>query len=97
MTIRLTDRLSGQLDAAAQERGLHRARFVRQLIEGAVAGAPTPPSKPLGEEELLELLTERARQGNVAALRTLLVREEQREPRERALLALEQLAEGRRQ
>jgi hypothetical protein len=31
--------------------------------------------------------------GNVAAIRTLLVREEQRDPRERAFLVLEQLAE----
>jgi hypothetical protein len=33
----------------------------------------------------------------VAAIRTLLVREEQRDPRERAVLALEQLATERSQ
>jgi hypothetical protein len=32
------------------------------------------------EEELLDLLAEKARMGNVAAIRTLLVREEQKGP-----------------
>lgn len=92
MTIRLTDRMSEQLEALAHERGLSRARFVRQLISEAVAGVATAVPAPPTEEELVAILAEKARQGNVAAIRTLRVREEQRDPRERTLLALQQLA-----
>jgi hypothetical protein len=60
-----------------------------------VAGASKPPPEPLGEEELLELLAERARQGNVAAIRTLLVREEQRDPRAQAMALFEAMAARR--
>ena len=45
----------------------------------------------------MALLTEKARQGHVAAIRTLLAREEQADPRTRALLAFEQIAAGHRQ
>jgi hypothetical protein len=96
LTIRLTDRMSEQLEALAHERGLSRARFVRQLISEAVAGVATAvPAPPT--EELVAILAEKARQGNVAAIRTLRVREEQRDPRERTLLALQQLATERSQ
>jgi hypothetical protein len=43
------------------------------------------------------LLSEKARQGNVAAIRLLLARKEQLDPRARALLAFEQMAAGRDQ
>ena len=46
LTIRLTDLMSAQLDVAAQEQGLSRARFVRQLIARAVAGQPVESLGP---------------------------------------------------
>jgi hypothetical protein len=58
---------------------------------------PTLPSETPSEEELLAILGEKARAGNVAAVRTLLARDEAKDPRERAFLAFEQLAAARRQ
>jgi hypothetical protein len=54
-----------------------------------------PPT--LTTAELLELLSEKARQGNVAAIRSLLAREEELDPRQRAMLSFEALAEERGQ
>jgi hypothetical protein len=62
-----------------------------------VQGVPALPSETPTEEELLELLSEKARQGNVAAIRSLLARTDDTDPRQRALLAFEQIAEERRQ
>jgi hypothetical protein len=55
--------------------------------------APDAPS----EAELLELLSERARQGIVSAIRTLLIREEEQDPRTRALAMFREMTEARRQ
>lgn len=96
-TVRLTDRLFAQLNALASERGVTRTRLVRQLLEASVQGRPAPPTGTLSEEDLLDLLTEKARQGNVSAIRSLLLREEQADPGHRALLAFEQIAAERRQ
>jgi plasmid stability protein len=97
LTIRLTDRLEQRLDTLAAERGRSRAAVARELLEAGVQGTPAPEPETPTEDELLALLTERARQGNVAAIRSLLLREEQKDPRHRALLAFEQIAEERRQ
>jgi hypothetical protein len=74
-----------------------RAALVREMLEQGVQGVPAPPSETPTEEELLELLSEKARQGNVAAIRSLLARTDETDPRHRALLAFEQIAEERRQ
>jgi hypothetical protein len=95
LTIRLTDLMSAQLDVAAQEQGLSRARFVRQLIAQAVAGQPVESLGPPSEDELLELLAEKARQGNVAAIRSLLAREQSSDPRSRAIALFQELAAER--
>ena len=95
--IRLTDRLEQRLDTLAAERGCSRAGVARELLEAGVRGTPAPEPEIPTEDELLALLTEKARQGNVAAIRSLLLREEQKDPRHRALLAFEQIAEERRQ
>jgi hypothetical protein len=47
------------------------------------------------EEELLDLLAEKARMGNVSAIRALLVREEQKDPRKAALALFEEMAARR--
>ncbi len=97
-TVRLPERTLDRLDALARERGLTRAGLVRRLVDRAVEGKAIPEdvAQPT-EDELLALLAEKARSGNVAAIRTLLAREEQADPRARALAALEQMATDRRQ
>jgi hypothetical protein len=60
-----------QLDSLAEERGVTRTRLVRQLLEAGLRDRPPPPSDTPSEEELLALLAEKARTGNVAAIRTL--------------------------
>lgn len=95
LTIRLTDRMSGQLDAVAQTHGLSRARFVRQLIAQAVAGTSVTSPGPPAEKELLELLAEKARQGNVAAIRSLLAREQMSDPRSRAIALFQEMVAER--
>ena len=96
-SVRCTDRTLARLDGLARERNLTRAALVRRLVEGAIDGMPLPIVDAPDRDELLALLSERARQGNVAAIRTLLAREDQEDPRERALLAFEQLSAGREQ
>jgi hypothetical protein len=66
LTVRITDRLERRLDALARERGRTRAALVREMLEAGVQGVAAPPSERPTEEELLELLSEKARQGNVA-------------------------------
>jgi hypothetical protein len=88
LSVRLTDRMFSQLDALALERGVTRTGLVRQLLEAGLRDRPPPPSETPSENELLAILTERARAGNVAAVRTLLVREEQRDPRAQVLGAI---------
>lgn len=97
MHFRCPESLVGRLDDLAEERGIDRSRLVRQLLEAGLRGRPAPLSESLSEDELLGLLTEKARAGNVSAIRSLLLREEQADPHRRALLAFEQIAEERRQ
>jgi hypothetical protein len=77
--------MSAQLEATAAERGVSCARFVRELISQAVTGKQVEGLGPPAEEELLELLAEKARAGNVAAIRSLLAREYEKDPRTRAI------------
>jgi hypothetical protein len=95
LSVRLTDRMFWQLDALAEEHGITRTRLVRQLLEEGLRDRPAPPSDTPSEEELIALLTEKARMGNVAAIRALLVREEQRDPRKQALALFQEMAERR--
>jgi hypothetical protein len=97
LSIRLPERTLARFDALAHECGLTRARLLRQLIDGALSGVAVEAPESPSEVELLELLAERARLGNVAAIRTLLIREEERDPRARALALLQDMAEARRQ
>jgi hypothetical protein len=91
LSVRLTDFMFEQLDALAEERGITRTRAVRQLLEAGLRDRPAPWSEPPSEDELVALLSEKARQGNVSAIRSLLVREESRDPRARALALFESM------
>jgi hypothetical protein len=77
--------MSAQLEQVAEERGVSCARLVRDLIARAVAGTQVEGLGPPAEEELLDLLAEKARAGNVAAIRSLLAREYVKDPRTRAI------------
>ena len=94
LTVRLTDRTFRALDALALERGVTRTGLVRELLEAGLRDRPAPPSDAPSEEELLDLLAEKARMGNVAAIRTL-VREQQKDPRAQALALFESMAARR--
>lgn len=96
LSVRLADRMFHELDAMALERGVTRTRLVRQLLEAGLRDRDSipAPDRP-SEEELLELLAEKARMGNVSAIRALLVREEQKDPRAQALALFEEMAARR--
>jgi hypothetical protein len=96
LSVRLTDRMFRELDALAAERGINRTRLVRQLLEAGLRDRDSiPPPDTPSEEELLDLLAEKARMGNVSAIRALLVREEQKDPRKAALALFEEMAARR--
>jgi len=85
LSVRLPMRTIEQLDSLAAERGITRTRVVRQLLDAGLVGRPAPSSEPPTEAELVALLSERARAGNVSAIRSLLTREHLTDPRERAI------------
>jgi metal-responsive CopG/Arc/MetJ family transcriptional regulator len=93
LSVRLTDRMFLQLDALAQERGVDRTRVVRQLLEAGLRDRPAPPSEMPSEDELLKVLADKARMGNVAAIRTLLAREDRKDPRASAMALFQAMAE----
>ena len=96
LSVRLTDLMFAQLDGLAEERGITRTRLVRQLLEAGLRDRPAPTSEPPSEAELVALLSEKARQGNVSAIKSLLVREESKDPHARALAVFEAMVESRR-
>lgn len=95
ISIRLTSDCHARLRKLAEARGVNMSRCVRELIAAAAPDAPSPPRPKLSEDRLLDLLRERAEDGNVAAIRILLELERQADPRAAALDALAAMAEGR--
>jgi 5-methylcytosine-specific restriction protein A len=77
--VRLSPHLASQLDELAALRGMNRSTFLRTLI--AEAAAPTDGPDVPSVDELLMLLSERARAGHVSAIRTLIDRLERRPER----------------
>ena len=88
LAVRISNSTLARLDAACAERGQTRSQLVRQLIFAAVEGASVATPDTPSEDELIELLSERARAGNVGAIRSLLARTDVQE-------ALRALAEER--
>lgn len=64
-----------RLDAAAAAHGLDRSSLLRRLVDEASL-EPEERDRLPGTDELLRLLAERARAGNVAAIQALLARAE---------------------
>lgn len=85
LSVRLPKATLARLDALARDRGVTRTRAIRQLLDAGLADRPMVPSEPPTEAELVTLLAERARAGNVSAIRSLLAREHLTDPRERAV------------
>jgi hypothetical protein len=72
-----------------------RTGLVRQLLEAGLRERPEPPSDTPSEDKLLTISTEKTCAGNVAPVRTLLVREEHKDPRAQALALFEEMAARR--
>lgn len=77
VSIRLSSALLERLDALAEARRMSRSQTLRALVAEAtmVAGEVVP-----GEDELLQIIAERARAGNMSAVRILLERQARRDP-----------------
>jgi predicted DNA-binding ribbon-helix-helix protein len=95
LSLRLTSEGHRRLSALAEARGVNLGRCVRQLIDEADVDAPAKPRRELSEADLIDLLRERAADGNVSAITRLLDLERQRDPRADALAALEAIAQER--
>lgn len=93
----MPESLLERLDALAAERGIDRSRLVRQLLDAGLDARPDPTVEPMSEDELIAVLTEKARNGHVSAARALLARLEEQNPRERVLAEFRRMADGRRQ
>jgi hypothetical protein len=74
ITLRLREQMLAAIDDLAAERGLTRTEVVRDLLAAGLRDRPTPEVDPLDERELLAVLNEAARRGNVSAARSLLAR-----------------------
>jgi predicted transcriptional regulator len=98
LVVRMSDSLVERLDALAAERGVTRSRVVRDLLAVGLGEAPERPAQLPTREELLDVLADRARGGNVAAARELLARQEaEMDPQERAWALFREMAKERRQ
>lgn len=96
LTMRVTQSQVERIDALADSMNLTRSQLLRRLIDDATEDVKAS-SRRLSEDEALDLLHEQARAGRVSAIVEVLRREREQDPRQRAFMALEQLAEERRQ
>jgi predicted transcriptional regulator len=71
VNVRLSRHLAGRLDQLAAGQGVGRSAMLRQLIMDAAPNGDELPT----EEEILRLLWEKARSGNVGACKYLLEHE----------------------
>ncbi len=78
VTVRLMSEQLERLDMVAENRGLSRSDALRRLIDEATLTREERWQLP-DAQELLMLLAERARAGNVAAIRALLDRQDRDE------------------
>jgi predicted transcriptional regulator len=97
MSLKLSPEGYRRLQAIAEARGVNPSHALRQLIDEADVEAPAKPRRELSENDLIDLLRERAQDGNVAAITRLLEIERTRDPRQAALSALQRMAGGREQ
>lgn len=84
VSVRLSPSLLDRLDELAAARRLSRSAMLRALVAEA---APSVADEIPSERELLAITAERARAGNVSAIKLLLARDARRDPDEAAFLA----------
>lgn len=84
VTLRLSPALLGRLDELASARRLSRSAMLRALVAEA---APLVAGEVPSERELLAITAEKARSGNMSAVKLLLDREARRDPAEAAFEA----------
>jgi metal-responsive CopG/Arc/MetJ family transcriptional regulator len=96
VTFRMQRTLLAALDELATREGITRSRLVRAALEDLVAGKVARKRVAVpSEDELVALLAERALEGNIAAIRSLLAREHLTDPRTRAIELFAAMVEGR--
>jgi predicted transcriptional regulator len=96
VSVRLSPSQTARLDELARRAGVSRSQILRRLIDKAAADIGVPAVR-LSRGEALDLLHEQARAGRTSAIVEILRREALEDPRERALLAFQQMVEERRQ
>jgi len=96
ITLRLREQMLAAIDDLARERSVSRTDVVRDLLSAGLRDRPTPAVEPLDERELLAVLDEAARRGNVSAARSLLARRGYLDPREAARDEFRRMIEERR-
>jgi hypothetical protein len=96
LTLRLREQMLAAIDDLARERSVSRTDVVRDLLSAGLRDRPTPAVEPLDERELLAVLDEAARRGNVSAARSLLARRGYLDPRDAARDEFRRMIEERR-
>ena len=82
--LHMTSQQQVKLDVLAERASTTRSGVVRRLIDAAAADVRIPGER-LTESELLDLLHEQAKAGRVAAIVSLLRREDQRDEVDRLI------------
>src|SRR5688572_28447293 len=97
MSVRFAPEGYRRLCVLAVSRNVSLSLCVRQLVDEASPDASPRPRRHLSEDELLDMLRERAEDGNVTAICSLLEMERNRDPRQASMDALQRMAEAHRQ
>ena len=84
LTVRLRESMLVAIDDLAAERGVSRTEVVRDLLAAGLRDRPTLEAEPPTEQELLGVLAEASRRGNVSAARSLLARRGYLDPKDQA-------------
>ena len=84
VTIRLREATLAAIDDLAAEKGLTRTEVARDLIAAGLRDRLPLEAEPPTEQELLGVLAEASRRGNVSAARSLLARRGYLDPKDQA-------------
>jgi metal-responsive CopG/Arc/MetJ family transcriptional regulator len=96
LVVRVREQLLDAIDAAARERGLSRAETVRDLLAVALRDRLPLAAEPPTKQELLAVLAEASRRGNVSAARSLLARRGFVDPKDQAREEFRRMIEERK-
>jgi hypothetical protein len=96
ITLRIREKTLVALDDLAAERGLTRAEVARDLIAAGLRDRLPLEAEPPTEQELLAVLAEASRRGNVSAARSLLARRGYMDPKDQAREEFRRMIDERR-